>query len=68
MARFEKTRLHVVSAVLIMLGLYSAAGLAYAAWTHSAQSITVWAVIAIVSFFAAWANQVRVAKKRRRTQ
>ena len=68
MARFEKTRLHVVNAVLILLGLYACAGLAYSAWTHSEQSIVVWAVIAIVSFIAAYANQARIAKKRRRTQ
>ena len=68
MARFEKTRLHVVSAVLILLGLYACAGIGYAAWVHSAQSTMIWAVIAIVSFVAAFANQARIAKKRRRTQ
>ncbi len=68
MALFVKTRLHVVSAVLILLGLYSIAGLAWSLWMHSEESVIVWVVIVIVAFAGAFANQAWIAKKRRRTQ
>jgi hypothetical protein len=66
MPRFEKTRLHVVAAVLILLGLYAIAGLCYAAWMHSPESVTVWAVVAVVAFAGAAAYQSFVARKRKR--
>lgn len=65
MAQFEKTRLHVVSAVFILLGLYATAGLVYALWVHSEDSIGFWAVVAALAFVASLAWQVRIAKKRR---
>ena len=68
MARFQKTRLHVVSAVLLLLGIYAVAGLAYAVWVHSEDSIVVWLSIAIFAFAAAFVHQAWIAKKRRRTQ
>ena len=67
MARFEKTRLHVVSAVLILLGLYAVGGLAHALWTHSDESVTFWAVVAVFGFLAAAGFQTVMAKKRRPT-
>ncbi len=67
MARFVKTRLHVVSAVLILLGLYALAGLAWSLWVHSDAAVTVWIAIAVFAFVGAFANQTWVAKKRRRT-
>ncbi len=66
MARFQKTRVHYVSAVLFMLSLYAVAGLGYALWMHSAESVTVWAVIAVGALAASIAHQAWVAKKRRR--
>jgi len=68
MARFVKTNLHVVSAVLGLLGLYATAGLVYALWKHSEDSVAIWATIAVGAFIAAFAWQSVVAKKRRRTQ
>ena len=67
MPTFKKTSLHVVSAVLILLGLYATAGLGYAAWVHSDDSVVVWTVIAVSAFIAAFAWQAWIAKKRRRT-
>ena len=67
MARFEKTRLHVVSAVLILLGLYATGGLFDALWTHSDESVAFWAVVAVLGFVAAAAFQTVMAKKRRPT-
>ncbi len=67
MPRFQKTRLHVVSAVLILLGLYALAGLGYALWSHSPESVTIWAVTAIVAFVAAVVFQRVVAARRDRT-
>lgn len=67
MARFVKTRLHVVSAVLVLLGLYALAGLAYSLWAHSQESVTVWVGVIVFAFVGAYANQAWVAKKRRRT-
>jgi hypothetical protein len=66
MARFEKTRLHVASAVLILLGLYAVAGLCYAAWMRSSESVTVWAIVAVVAFAGATVYQSYVARKRKR--
>jgi hypothetical protein len=68
MARFVKTKLHVVSAVLALLGLYASAGLVYALWKHSEDSVAIWATIAVAAFIAAYAWQYVVAKRRRRTQ
>ena len=67
MARFKKTTLHVVSAVATLLGIYATAGLLYALWTHAADAMVAWAVIAIVAFVTAFAWQAYIAKKRRRT-
>lgn len=66
MARFEKTRLNVISAVLILLGLYALGGLAYAAWIHSADSALIWTVVAAVAFGASFAYQRYVTIKKRR--
>ncbi len=68
MARFEKTRLHVLSAVLILLGLYATAGLLHALWIRDDTSSVVWLVVALVGYAAAIAFQTYTAKKRRRTQ
>ena len=65
MSRFQKTRLHVVSAVAVLLVLYALAGLAYAAWVHSDESVVAWGVIAVVALLVAVANQWRVNRKRR---
>jgi hypothetical protein len=65
MPRFEKTRLHVVAAVLILLGLYATAGLAYAAWMHSRESVVTWAIVAVLAFGAAFAFQGYVARRRK---
>ena len=67
MSTFKKTSLHVVSAVLLLLALYATAGLGYAAWVHSEDSVVVWAVIAVSAFIGAFAWQTWIAKKRRRT-
>ena len=66
MARFRKTTLHVVSAVLILLGLYALAGLGYAAWVHNGDSMMFWTLVAAGGFGAAIANQVFQNRKRRR--
>ena len=66
MARFQKTRVHYISAVLFLLALYAVAGLCYALWAHSDESATAWAVIAVGALIASLAHQAWVAKKRRR--
>ncbi len=68
MARFEKTRLDVVSAVLILLGLYALAGLGYAAWMHSEESVVIWTAIAVVAFVGAFGYQTFAARKKGRTR
>ena len=67
MARFEKTRIHPVTAVLILLGLYAFAGLAYAAWLRSTESVLTWVVIGGFAFVAAYGYQRYVAARRGRT-
>ena len=66
MPRFQKTRLHAATAVLGLVGLYALAGLCYAAWMHSSESVTVWAVVAALAFTAAVVHQSYVARKRKR--
>jgi hypothetical protein len=66
MTRFEKTRIHPASAVLFLLGLYALAGLAYAAWTHSADSVATWAVIGGAAFIASYGYQRYVTRNRGR--
>ncbi len=66
MARFRKTTLHVVSAVLILLGLYALGGLGYAAWVRNGDSMVFWAIVAAGGFGAAIANQAVQNRKRRR--
>ncbi len=68
MPLFQKTRLHVVSAVAILLVLYALAGLGYAAWVRSPESVTTWAVIAVGAALVAVANQWRVNRKGRLTR
>ena len=68
MVRFEKTRIHPVSAVLFLLGLYALAGVAYAAFMRSADSTVVWAIVAALSFIASAVYQRYVSKKRSRAQ
>ena len=65
MTRFQKTRLHVVSAVALLLVVYALAGLGYAAYVHSDESVVAWSVIAAAAAFVALANQWRVNRKRR---
>lgn len=65
MARFVKTQVHVVSAVLFLVALYAMAGLAYSAWTRSADAAVTWAVVAGVALVASFGYQRIVAKKRR---
>ena len=67
MARFVKTRLHWISATLVLLGLYALAGLGYALWVHGESSITFWCVLAVAAFAASIAHQAWIEKKRRRT-
>ena len=67
MARFEKTRLHVVSAVLLLVGLYALAGLAHAAWIGAGDAMATWAVVAALALLASFAFQQRVGKKKRPT-
>lgn len=64
MARFVKTRIHVVSAVLFLVFLYALAGIGYSAWTGSSEAAITWAVIAGVALLAALAYQQLVAKKK----
>jgi hypothetical protein len=66
MARFQKTRIHPATAVLVLLGLYALAGLGYAAWAHSPDAVTVWAIVAVLAFVAAFGYQRYVIGKRRR--
>ena len=53
MARFEKTRIRWFSAVLGLLALYALAGFAYAWHADSGDSMTVWAIIAVLASIAA---------------
>ncbi len=64
MARFEKTRVHPASAVLFLLGLYALAGLGYAAFSGSRESVAIWAVIALLAFIASFAYQRFVSRRR----
>ncbi len=66
MARFEKTRIHPATAVLLLLGLYALAGLGYAAWIRSTDSVMTWAVIGVVAFIASFVYQRYVTLKRNR--
>ncbi|MGI9025853.1 MAG: hypothetical protein ACR2GP_09770 [Burkholderiaceae bacterium] len=66
MVSFEKTRIHVVSAVLFLFGLYALAGVAYAALARSADSIMVWAIVAALAFIASAAYQRRAKNRRSR--
>lgn len=68
MVHFEKTRMHPVSAVLILLGLYALTGVAYAAYMGSADSAVLWAIVATLAFVASAAYQRYVTKKRRDKQ
>lgn len=63
MARFQKTRLRAASAISFLLALYALAGLAYAAWMHSAESVEIWAAVAVVSSIVGIAYHVYVLKK-----
>jgi cellobiose-specific phosphotransferase system component IIC len=65
MPRFEKTPLHVASAVLILLGLYALAGLGYALWMNSGESAMIWSIVAVLAFIASAVYQ-RVVRNRRR--
>ena len=65
MARFEKTRVHVATATLGLLGLYAIGGLVYSAWSGSPEALMVWAAIAILAFAAAVVLQRFVERKRR---
>jgi hypothetical protein len=67
MARFEKTRIQWISSVLILLMLYSLAGLGYAVWMHSEESIVVWAIVAAVALIASILYHQLVTKKKRST-
>lgn len=64
MVSFEKTRVHVISAVLFLLGLYALAGVAYAAFARSVDATVGWAIVAVLAFIASAAYQRHVKKKR----
>ncbi len=64
MVTFEKTRIHAISAVLFLLGLYALAGVAYAAFARSADATVAWAIVAALAFIASAFYQ-RYAKKKR---
>lgn len=66
MPRFQKTRLHPATAVLLLLVVYALGGLAYAAWMHSTESVAIWAIIAGLALVASIAYQRYVAARRRR--
>jgi hypothetical protein len=66
MARFEKTRIHPATAVLLLLALYALAGLGYAAWMHSTDAVMTWAVIGVVALIASFVYQRYVTQKRKR--
>lgn len=66
MPRFEKTRIHWVAAALFLIGLYAVAGLLYAWSAHSADSVTIWAIVAIVAFLSAVVSQRIVVARRAR--
>jgi hypothetical protein len=68
MARFQKTRIHAASAVLCLLGLYALAGLVYAAWVHSDESVGIWAGIAVAAFVAAFAIQRYITARQSRRE
>jgi fatty acid desaturase len=57
MARFEKTRIHWVSAVLGLLALYAFAGFGYAAYAGSGDSIAIWAIVGVVALVASFVTQ-----------
>ena len=67
MARFEKTRIHPVTAVLFLLTFYALAGAAYAAWARSTASVTIWLTVAVLATVAALIVQRYVATQRKRT-
>jgi hypothetical protein len=67
MARFEKTRIQWISSVLFLLTLYALAGLGYAAWMHSEESVVVWAIIAVGGLIASILYHQLVTKKKRPT-
>ncbi len=66
MPRFQKTRIHAAAAALFLIGLYALGGLGYALWAGSAESVTIWVVLAVVAFVAAVAYQRFVAARRDR--
>ncbi len=66
MPRFQKTRIHPATAVLILLALYALGGLAYAAWIHSRESVEIWAGVAVLAAIAAFVHQRYVIRKRGR--
>jgi len=68
MVQFEKTRIHAVSAVLFLLGLYALAGGAYAVFMGSGDSTVIWAIVATLAFIASAAYQRYVTKKRTRAR
>ncbi len=65
MARFQKTRIRAASAVCFLLALYAVAGMAYSAFKHSAESVTIWAAIAVGASIVGIAYHVYVMKKGR---
>lgn len=68
MDRFEKTSLHPVSAVLLLIGVYALAGLAYAAFVRSTGSMGIWTIVAVLAFVAAAVYQRHVTVKRSRAR
>lgn len=64
MARFVKTQVHVVSAVLFLVALYAIAGLGYSAWIRSTDAAVTWAIVAGVALLASFAYQRIVAKNK----
>jgi fatty acid desaturase len=58
MPRFEKTPIQWPAAGLFLIGLYALAGLGYAAYLHSGESIVTWAIVAAIAFVASfvWHN------------
>jgi len=57
MARFEKTRIHWISAALGLVALYSIAGLGYAAYAGSRDSVAIWAIVGGAASIAAVVTQ-----------
>lgn len=66
MTPFIATRLHPASAVLFLLALYALAGLLYAAFQHSGEAVTIWAIVAVIALVAGALFQARVASRHRR--